>query len=203
MNRRQTGLLSARTVRRLDIALAAWMVFWLALAAWMVVDIRRQTELSDNVTAVGSALSRTAQTFDSLSLLPLVGGRISQFTGEIEDTAAKVERSGRDSHASIESLSVLVGVAVASIPTILMLVLYLPFRLSWRRNVAEVRRALAASPPGPLIDAYLARRAVDNLSYDRLQALSDDPWRDIEQGRVRSLADSEIARLGLRRPAGE
>jgi hypothetical protein len=200
MNRRRTGLFSAHTVRRLDIALVAWLVLWLALASWMVVDIRRQTELSDNVTAVGSALSRTAQTFDTLSLLPLVGGRIGQFVGQINDTATRVERSGTDSHASIESLSVLVGVAVAVIPTILMLVLYLPFRLSWRRYVAEVRRALAASPPDPLIDAYLARRAVENLSYDRLRALGDDPWRDIEEGRVRSLADGEIERLGLRRP---
>jgi hypothetical protein len=42
---------------------------------------------------------------------------------------------------------------------------------------------------------------VENLSYDRLRALGDDPWRDIEEGRVRSLADGEIGRLGLRRPA--
>jgi hypothetical protein len=201
MSRSQTRLFSAHTVRRLDIAVVVWLVVWLALAAWMVADIRRQTELSDNVTAVGAALARTAQTFDSLSLLPLVGGRIGQFVGQIRDTATKVERSGTDSRTSIESLSVLVGVTVALIPTILMLVLYLPFRLSWRRYVAEVRRALAASPPDALIDVYLARRAVDNLSYDRLRTLSDDPWRDIAEGRVRGLADGEIERLGLRRPA--
>ena len=201
MSRSQTGLFSARTVRRLDIALVAWLVVWIALATWMAVDIHRQTELSDNVTAVGAALSRTAQSFDTLSLLPLVGGRIGQFVGQINDTATKVERSGTDSRASIESLSVLVGVTVAVIPTILMLVLYVPFRLGWRRYVAEVRRALATSPPDPLIDVFLARRAVDNLSYDRLRALSDDPWRDIAEGRVRGLADGEIERLGLRRSA--
>jgi hypothetical protein len=33
-----------------------------------------------------------------------------------------------------------------------------------------------------------------------LRALDDDPWRDIEEGRVRGLADGEIERLGLRRP---
>ena len=77
-----------------------------------------------------------------------------------------------------------------------MLVLYVPFRLSWRRYVAEVRRALAVSPPDPLIDAYLARRAVENLSFDHVRALGGDPWRDIEEGRTRSLADREIDAAG-------
>ena len=38
------------------------------------------------------------------------------------------------------------------------------------------------------------------LTWDRLSAISDDPWRDIEAGHVGDLADAELARLGLERP---
>ena len=148
-SRRQTGL-SARAP--CAGSTSPWWHGW-SLAGAGVVDGGGHppaNQLSDNVTAVGSALARTAQTFDTLSLLPLVGGRISQFVGQINDTAVKVERSGTDSTPAHREPERARGRGRGLIPTILMLVLYVPFRLSWRRYVAEVRRALAASPPDPL-----------------------------------------------------
>ena len=60
--------------------------------------------------------------------------------------------------------------------------------------------ALPGSGGDPAFEQYLARRAVDVLPWDRLRAISPDPWRDIANGEYRALADAELARLGLTRP---
>jgi hypothetical protein len=79
---------------------------------------------------------------------------------------------------------------IAVVPSLLILILYVRQRLSWRRAVAEVRRALAKTPPDTVLDEYLARRALLYVDYARLLTISADPW----------VADAELARLGVRRP---
>ena len=39
------------------------------------------------------------------------------------------------------------------------------------------------------------------MPYGRLLELGPDPWARLEAGEVRDLADAELERLGLRRPA--
>ena len=70
-------------------------------------------------------------------------------------------------------------------------------RLPWRRDVAAIRAALARDPDDPVLQRYLAARAIEGLPYDRLRELSDDPWRDMETGRAERLALVELTRLGL------
>jgi hypothetical protein len=41
------------------------------------------------------------------------------------------------------------------------------------------------------------------MPYEQLLALGDDPWARLERGDTRALADAELERLGLRRPAGQ
>ena len=65
-------------------------------------------------------------------------------------------------------------------------------------NTRRVRRALAAGSPDPVLEEFLARRAVLNLPYQELRAVSPDPFRDLEEGRFDELAARELERLGLR-----
>ena len=81
-----------------------------------------------------------------------------------------------------------------------ILFLYLPVRVRWRRYVGAIAGALPGAAGDPAFEQYLARRAADTLPWDRLRALSDDPWRAIASGDYRALADAELARLELRRP---
>ena len=62
-----------------------------------------------------------------------------------------------------------------------------------------VRRALRFRPDDPLLTEFLARRAVVNFSYDRLLAVSQQPYRDLEEGRYDELARLELERLGIQR----
>jgi hypothetical protein len=189
---------SARTMRLLDGLLVAYIVVWGVLGVLIGADIRRQADLSDHVTRVGEALTDIGGSLDVLGGLPLVGGSIGEVTGRVLDAGESVARSGRDSRRSLERMGVLVGVAFVAVPLMLVLPLYVPLRLAWRREVRVVAGALAAG--GPDLDRLLARRALASMPYERLLQLGGDPWVRLESGDTHAFADAELERLGLQRP---
>ncbi len=193
-------LLSARTVGWLDIAVLVWIAVWIALGVLVWHDIRMQAALSENVIKMGVAVEDTGEALALVGRLPLVGGGISEFADRITSTGAEVEASGRESRDSIMRVALVSGIGVGVLPVAMVLLLYLPLRLSWRRDVAAIAAALARPGGDPGLDLYLARRAIDALPWNRLHALSGDPWRSIADGHVRALADAELERLGLDRP---
>jgi hypothetical protein len=198
--RGDTQLLSAHTVRWIDIGVIVWIVVWVALGVLVWHDIRAQTQLSADVIKIGTAVKDTGQALGVVGGLPLIGGSIGEFAAKIEKMGAEVEVSGQESQASIERIAVIAGLGVGLLPAAMVLFLYLPVRVRWRRYVGALARALPGSAGDAVFEQYLARRAADTLPWDRLRALSDDPWRAIASGDCRVLADAELARLGLRRP---
>ena len=198
--RGDTQLLSARAVRWIDIGVIVSVVVWVALGVLIWHDIRAQTQLSADVIKIGTAVTDTGQALGVVGGLPLVGGSIGEFAAKIEKMGAEVAASSEDSRAGIERTAVIAGLGVGILPAALALFLYLPVRIRWRRYVGAVADALPGAAGGPAFEQYLARRAADTLPWNRLRALSDDPWRAIASGDYRALADAELARLGLRRP---
>ena len=198
--RGDTQLLSAHGVRWIDIGVIVWVVVWVALGVLIWHDIRAQSQLSADFIKIGTAVSDTGQALGVVGGLPLVGGTIGDFAAKIENVGAEVTASGKESGAGIERIAVVAGLGVGILPAAMILFLYLPVRVRWRRYVGAVADALPDSAGDPVFEQYLARRAADTLPWDRLRALSDDPWRAIASGDYRDLADAELARLGLRRP---
>jgi hypothetical protein len=195
-----TQLLSARSVRWIDIGVIVWVAVWVGLGMLIWHDIRAQTQLSGDVIKVGTAVKDTGQALSVVGGLPLVGGSIGDFAAKIETMGAEVEASGENSRAGIERIAVIAGLGVGILPAAMILFLYLPVRVRWRRHVGAVADALSSSAGDPAFEQYLARSAADTLPWDRLRELSDDPWRAIAVGDYSALADAELARLGLRRP---
>jgi hypothetical protein len=212
--RSDTQLLSARSVRWMDAGVVVWVVVWVVLGALVWHDVRAQADLTTSVIDIGSAIRETGETLGIVGGLPLVGSGIAEVAGEIATTGAEVEASGQGSRDAIMRVAAVSGIAVGVLPAALALLLYVPVRLAWRRDVEAVRAALEAAgagQPGPGagsaqaggsggLDRYLARRAVLALPWDRVSALSPDPWAAVDAGEVRALADAELARLGLGRP---
>ena len=195
-----TQLLNARTVRWIDIGVVVWVVVWVALGVLIWHDIEAQTQLSSDVIKIGTAVKDTGQALGVVGGLPLVGGSIGDFAGKIETMGVEVEASGQDSRAGIERVAVIAGLGVGILPAAMILFLYLPVRLRWRRSVGSIAAALPGAAGDPAFEQYLARRALDALTWDQLRALGDDPWQAIAAGDYRHLADAELARLGLSRP---
>ena len=198
--RGDTQFLSAHTVRWLDIGVIVWVIVWVALGVLIWHDISAQSQLSVDVIKIGTAVEDTGQALSVVGGLPLVGGTIGDFAAKIEKLGAEVAASGTESGAGIERIAVVAGLGVGILPAAMILFLYLPVRVRWRRYVGAVADALPGSAGDPVFEQYLARRAANTLPWDRLRALSDDPWRAIASGDFGDLADAELARLGLRRP---
>jgi hypothetical protein len=193
-------LLSARSVRWLDAGVAVWVVVWVVLGVLLWSDIAAQAQLSDDVIKVGAAVRSTGEALAVVGGLPLVGERIGEFAGRIQTMGAEVEASGQDSRRGIERSAVIAGLGLGVLPAALVLLLYLPARLRWRRYTGAIAAALPGATNDPAFEQYLARRAVDALPWDTLRAITPDPWAGIGRGDCRALADAELERLGLRRP---
>ena len=192
---------SARLVHLLDLAALLWVAGWIVLAFFVAREVRALRELSDTVVISGVAVEDTGRLVGSLQDVPFVGGRVGEVADRVREAGQSAQASGRDSRETTENLSVLLALAIGLIPTLPLLGLYAPLRLTWMRESRAIRRSLASAPDDRARDEYLARRAIANLSYLDLQAVSTDPFRDVEEGRFRALADRELERLGLGRQA--
>ncbi len=195
--RAETQLLSARSVRWLDVGVVVWVVVWAALGVLIWSDIRAQAQLGANVIKAGTAVRDTGQALGVVGGLPLVGDRIGEFADRIESMGTEVVTSGRDSQDGIERIAVIAGLCVGVLPATLVLLLYLPARVRWKRYVGAIAAALPGAAGDPAFEQYLARRAADTLPWDSLRVISPDPWRDIAGGEYRALADAELERIGL------
>ena len=187
-----------RLIRALDVAVAVWVVAWIVLALLVGREVRDLRELSDTVVVAGVAVEETGDLVDSLGSVPFVGGSVGEVADRVRAAGRSAQASGRDSRDSTHNLSILLALSIGLIPTLPLLGLYAPLRVTWTREARAVRRALAAGSPDPVLKEFLARRAVLNLPYQELRAVSPDPFRDLEEGRFDELAARELERLGLR-----
>jgi hypothetical protein len=194
-------LLNARTVHALDIGVVVWILVWAALGVVIWHDIGAQAGLSDSVVRVGDAVRQTGDALAALGAIPFVGGGIQDLAARVQQAGTDVLDTGRESAEAIHRTAVLAGLGAAVLPSVLVLLVYLPLRLSWHRDVSSLAAALATGHDDPAFEQYLAGRAIAALPWQALRVISDDPWRDQREGKGRALADAELARLGLRRPA--
>jgi hypothetical protein len=193
------AFLSARAMRRLNVALAIWAAFWIGIAAYTAYEVSALRSLSQTVVKAGAATESTGHALAAVGRLPLVGGEVSHLATQAIDAGATARASGASTASTVDQLAILLGIAIAFIPTVPLLALYLPLALSWRRDRNAVRRAVARWDGEPELEAYLAHRALAHLRFDELRELgyagSESSARNAE------LAVAELRRLGLDRPA--
>jgi hypothetical protein len=189
----------AKVVRLLDVAVLVWIAGWLVLALLVAREVRNLRDLSDTVVVAGVAVEDTGDLVDSLGSVPLVGGQVGEVADRVREAGRSAQVSGRESRSSIDDLSVLLALAIGLVPTLPLLGLYAPLRIAWTRDARSVRRAVESDPADPVLAELLARRALLTRRYEEIQAVTSDPFRDLEQGRFGPLADLELRRLGLSR----
>ena len=192
---------TARLIRVLDLAVILWLVGWIVLALLVAREVRDLRQLSDTVVVAGAAVEDTGDVVDSLATVPFVGERVGKVADEVRAAGHSAQASGRESRSSVDDLSVLLALAIGLVPTLPLLALYAPLRVAWSRESRSVRRALGAGEPDPMLLELLARRALLSRSYEDIRAVTEEPFRDLDEGRFRPLAELELRRLGLERQA--
>ena len=143
----------SRSLLVADVLVVAWTLVWIALGTVVVREVRQLEDLSDTVVTAGEALDQTGDGLRGTSAglrevhralqivesLPFVGREIEEnlegaadeldgIAREVEQTAISAKESGRSSKESVEDLSLILGLAVALVPTLTLLASYAPLR---------------------------------------------------------------------------
>jgi hypothetical protein len=193
------AFLSARAMRWLNVTIAIWAAFWIAIAAYTAYEVAALRTLSNTVVKAGAATVSTGHALAAVGHLPFVGGRISSLAAQAIAAGATARASGASTATTIDQLAVLFGIAIALIPTVPLLALYVPLRISWRRDRKAVSRAVAQWDGEPGLEAFLAHRALAHLPFHELRDLGYDGTE--ASASDADLAAAELRRLGLGRPA--
>lgn len=189
-------------IRAVDLAVGAWIVAWVVVATVAFVEVRDLEQLSDTLARSGTALDTAGSGLETIGAIPVVGDGPERLGREVRAAAEEVRVSAFESRQSVRSLSVVIALVVGVLPTVPPLLLYLPWRAGRRREVEAIAAALRDRSEDTDLEEHLARRAVERLPFDALVAITPTPWRDLEEGRFRLLANAELTRLGLARRGG-
>ena len=185
----------------LDVLLLAWAVLWVVMGIAVAREIRSLADVSDSARDAGLATQRAGDLLESLAGLPVVGEQLREPAATIRQAGRSTVEGAERSRERAEGLGTLLGLSIAVIPSLPLLVLYLPGRIALERERRLLRPALVAGAD-PALEELLATRAVARLPYRRLRAVSADPVGDLRSGRHADLAAAELRRVGLTRRGG-
>jgi hypothetical protein len=113
----------SRAAAVVALAFVAWAVAWVFIGVRTAQEVQGLRELSDTMVDVGLAVRSSGAAIGSLTDLPLVGDRLAEPSSRIVAAGESAIDSGRTSRASVQNLSVLLGVSIAVIPSVPLAVL--------------------------------------------------------------------------------
>jgi hypothetical protein len=177
----------------IDTVLIGWAVLWVAVGFAVAQEVEGLAEISDTVATVGRATTTVGET---IRALPLVGGSFEEPAQDISAAGREAVSSARAARESASSVATLLGLSIALIPTLPVLLLYVPGRIAGGRERRALARAVALGRE-PWVDELLARRALVHLPVRRLRAVSNDPLADVREGRHDALAMAELEWFGV------
>jgi hypothetical protein len=187
--------LPQRSILAIDLLVVLWTVAWLVLGVAVGTFIERLGAVGEGLEDSGRAIVRAGDAVGDLSDVPLVGEGFAAVADEIRSIGRETAENGRSVEDDVNSLALLVGVGLALGPTLPVLFLWLPPRVSRERERNALRKSLKSGDRAAL--AYLANRAVATRLFRELRRASDDPVADLAAGRFEALAELELDHLAL------
>lgn len=189
---------SSRAIHPVDVALGVWVAIWIGLSVAIGLKLSDLSALSHTAVVDGQAVQTLGKALGVLGAIPFVGGSFAGVANQVQLAGASAVHGGTSSLSSIHALSVLLPITVAVLPSLPVLGLYLPMRIKLRREARALHSAVLAHGDDPGFRAFLARRAVGSLAYDRLECLVVRPWEQrLSEADRDELAAVELRRLGI------
>lgn len=191
-----TGAVRARqALGDVLVVVLGWLVIQRALRLrTQIMDFRSAAE---RVESAGQNVVRGADAAGSaLDEVPMVGGALSAPFGAVADAGRDLSAAGTDAGSAIDGLGLFLPLLLVGIVLGYVLFRYLPQRLAWIREVAEVDRVLSSAEG----ERLLAHRAVAGRPLRDLLEADPDPGGALARGEWAPLAAMELEALGLRRP---
>ncbi|MFP5218519.1 MAG: hypothetical protein ACLGIG_02100 [Actinomycetes bacterium] len=104
--------------RRVDTAVAVWVVLWLLLGLWTGMEVWRLSDLTVTVEDSGYAIDNAGRALVSLDAVPVVGDRSAEIGMQVRENAADIVGDAQRARDSFRRLAVLLGVVVALVPSV-------------------------------------------------------------------------------------
>src|SRR3954452_18906341 len=104
--------------RTLDAALVAWVLAWCILGFWVGREVHRLGDVTGSVRGVGGAVVDAGDAIKGLEDLPIVGGTVSKPGDDIAAAGREAQAGADEARSAGNRLAVLLGLAVALIPTL-------------------------------------------------------------------------------------
>jgi hypothetical protein len=185
-------------LNKVDLAVGAWVLAWIGLAVAIGIELSNLSDLSHTAVKSGQAVETVGRSLGILGAVPLVGGSLSGIASQVQAAGASAVASGHSSLSSINTLAVLLAIAVALLPSIPVLGFYLPLRLERRRAAQALYHTTVRYGGEPGFKTFLAQRAIGSLSYRRLSGLAARPWDPrLSEADREELATAELLRVGI------
>lgn len=144
-------------------------------------------------SAGGSVRDAFAQAAEGVRSLPLVGGELAeQLRLAGEGTTAEAVAAGRGAQERVHELARTVGWLTFAVPSMLVLLQYLPSRIAQARRLRAGARVLDTAHP-----RLLAMRAAFSLPYPVLLRHTPDPFGDLEREEYDGLVAAALEDAGL------
>jgi hypothetical protein len=188
----------AETVARDAVVLVLLALFgWFGFAVHDAVD--RLAVLGEGVDGAGTAVQGGFDSAaDKVEGTPLVGDRIADgLRSAGEGTGGNVADLGQRGERSVHRLADLLGALVFALPSLLLVLAWLPPRARQVRTLTAAERALA-DPGSPERRRLVAMRAAFSLPYAHLLRFTRDPLGDLAAERYDQLVAAALDDAGLR-----
>src|SRR5919202_766943 len=152
-------------------ALDGAVVLCVVLLLWSCItvghEVRRLAGLGDTAGQLGTAVTAVGR---AVGDIPVIGGQVG---GAVQNAGRDATASAREARDDTHRLAILLGLVVALVPTLPLLLAYLPGRLAVERDRRALRRALSGADAEATRE-LLALRAIAHLPLHELQRLSPD-----------------------------
>jgi hypothetical protein len=183
-----------------DVLLALWVAVWVKLALVVHEATLALAVPGEQIERAGTGLAgKLRDAGSSVGGIPLVGDDVRAPFDGAGDAADQIAAAGSAQVDAVHTLAFWLGLAVATIPILVLVAVYVPLRWRFVREATAGQRFMDS---GSDIDLF-ALRAMANQPLHRLARVTDDPvraWRDGDPGVVRELALLELRDVGLRPP---
>ena len=177
-----------------DVALVVWIVVWIRVGIFMKHLVDKLAGPGQSVASAGQSFSSTMTDIGNrIAELPVVGDTLQAPFDSAADAGSQLQAAGEGQQDVVHQIAFWLGVLLALIPIAVVLIRYVPGRLSWIREASAAHRLRVDAADLQLF----ALRAITNRPLYELRRACKDPAAAFAEGDYAPLARFELASLGL------
>jgi hypothetical protein len=177
----------------------------IVLFAWLAVEVH---DAVDRLAVLGAGVRGAGESVhggfdgaaDRVEDVPLAGGRIADaLRGAGAETGGEVAELGASGERAAHRLANILGLLTFGLPTLLVMLRWLPARVEQVRTLTAAARVLR-EPAASERRRAIAMRAAFSLPYGQLVQHTRDPLGDLVAERYDPLVAAALEDAGLRPP---